>query len=222
MSRTRSARTESFAIGEPFHELRERFHSYMPSATALRRLIPILIAAFLLLAGLGTYIRLDQGQQTTLASARDRLALMADLASLRLKDEMQASKDDWQGALASSLPQGATLDGRMALLANTDGKIEARAPLQGEAPEDLLSILGPQQPLTTLGANAGVLEMPLADGTDSIVTVRDVPDTDAQLTLIQPVDAALAVWRWDTRTSMIMILYATICSGRQQLIGPRS
>jgi two-component system, cell cycle sensor histidine kinase PleC len=205
MSRTRSARTESFAIEEPFHELRERFHSYMPSATALRRLIPILIAAFLLLAGLGTYIRLDQGKETTLASARDRLALMADLASLRLKDEMQASKDDWQGALASSLPQGATLDGRMALLANTDGKIEARTPLQGEAPEDLLSILGPQQPLTTLGANAGVLEMPLADGTDSIVTVRDVPDTDAQLTLIQPVDAALAVWRWDTRIEVTLL-----------------
>ncbi|HVQ11872.1 MAG TPA: PAS domain-containing protein, partial [Methyloceanibacter sp.] len=177
----------------------------MPSATALRRLIPILIAAFLLLAGLGTYIRLDQGQETTLASARDRLALMADLASLQLKDEIQASKDDWQGALASSLPQGATLDGRMALLANTDGKIEARAPLQGEAPEDLLSILGPQQPLTTLGANAGVLEMPLADGTDSIVTVRDVPDTDAQLTLIQPVDAALAVWRWDTRIEVTLL-----------------
>ena len=93
----------------------------------------------------------------------------------------------------------------MALLANTDGKIEARAPLQGEAPEDLLSILGPQQPLTTLGANAGVLEMPLADGTNSIVTVRDVPDTDAQLTLIQPVDAALAVWRWDTRIEVTLL-----------------
>jgi len=163
MSRTRSARTESFTIEGPFLELRERLYSYMPSATALRRLIPILIAAFLLLAGVGTSIRLDQGKETTLASARDRLALMADLASLRLKEEMQVSKDDWQRALAASLPQGATLDGRMALLANEDGKIEARAPLQGEAPNDLLSILGPQQPLTTLGANAGVLEMALAE-----------------------------------------------------------
>jgi two-component system cell cycle sensor histidine kinase PleC len=205
MSRTRSARTESFAIGEPWFELRERLYTYMPSAKALRRSIPILIAAFLLLAGFGTSIQLNQGKETALGSARDRLALMADVASLRLKDEMQATKDDWQGALASSLPQGATLDGRMALLANTDGKIEARAPLQGEAPEDLLSILGPQQPLTTLGANAGVLEMPLADGTEAIVTVRDVPDTDAQLTLIQPVDAALAVWRWDTRIEVTLL-----------------
>ena len=83
MSRTRSARTESFAIGEPFHELRERFHSYMPSATALRRLIPILIAAFLLLAGLGTSIRLDQGKEAALAFARDRLALMVEQVASR-------------------------------------------------------------------------------------------------------------------------------------------
>jgi two-component system cell cycle sensor histidine kinase PleC len=205
MPRTRSARTESFAIGGPFHELRERLLPYIPSAKALRRLIPILIAAFLLLAGLGTSIQLNQSKETTLASARDRLALMADLASLRLKAEMEASRDDWQGALASSLPQGATLDGRMALLANLDGQIEARAPLQSGAPSGLLTVLGPQQPLTTFGANAGVLQMALADGTDSIVTVRDVPDTEAQLTLIQPVDAALAVWRWNTRIEVTLL-----------------
>jgi two-component system cell cycle sensor histidine kinase PleC len=178
----------------------------MPSAEALRRSIPILIATFLLLAGLGTYIQLNQGKETSLASARDRLALIADLASLRLKDEMQASKDNWQGALASSLPQGATLEGRMALLANLDGKIDARAPLQREAPADLLAILGSQQPLTTFGADAGVLQMALADGTEAIVTVRDIADTEAQLTLIQPVDAALSLWRWDTRIEISLLV----------------
>jgi len=206
MSRTRSARTESFAIGEPWYELRERLYFYAPSAKALRRLIPILIATFLLLAGFGTSIQLNQGKETALASARDRLALMADLASLQLKAEMQASKDNWQGALASSLPQGATLEGRMALLANLDGKIEARAPLQRDASADLLAILGPQQPLTTLGADAGVLQMALADGTEAIVTVRDIPDTEAQLTLIQPVDAALSLWRWDTRIGITLLV----------------
>jgi len=206
MSRTRSARTESFAIGEPYYELRERLYFYIPSAKSLRRSIPILIGAFLLLAGFGTALRLVQGKEAALSSARDRLALMADFASLRLKDEMQAAKDDWQGALASSLPQGATLDGRMALLANLDGKVEARAPLQGEAPSDLLTILGSQQPLTTFGANAGVLQMALADGTEAIVTVRDVPDTEAQLTLIQPVDAALGLWRWDTRIEITLLV----------------
>jgi two-component system cell cycle sensor histidine kinase PleC len=208
MSRTRSARTESFASGEPYYELRERLHSYIPSAKALRRSIPILIGAFLLLAGLGTALRLVQGKDAALSSARDRLALMADFASLRLKGEMQAAKDDWQGALASSLPQGATLDGRMALLANVDGKVEARAPLQREAPSDLLTILGPQQPLTTFGANAGVLQMALANGTEAIVTVRDVPDTEAQLTLIQPLDAALELWRWDTRIEVTLLVGA--------------
>ncbi len=66
---------------------------------------------------------------------------------------------------------------------------------------NLLTILGPQQPLTTFGAEAGVLRLSLLDGTDAIVTVRNVPQTDAQLAFIQPVDAALAEWRSAARAS---------------------
>ena len=51
--------------------------------------------------------------------------------------------------------------------------------------------------------------MTLADGTDAIVTVRDVPETDAQFALIQPVDAALADWRWDARIEITLL----ICTG---------
>ena len=62
------------------------------------------------------------------------------------------------------------------------------------APATCSTILGPQQPLTTFGAEAGVLRLSLHDGTDAIVTVRNVPQTDAQLAFIQPVDSALAEW----------------------------
>src|SRR4029079_735274 len=47
----------------------------------------------------------------------------------------------------------------------------------------------------TFGAEAGVLRLTLLDGTDAIVTVRNVHQTDAQLAFIQPVGAALADWR---------------------------
>src|SRR6185437_5885837 len=87
----------------------------------------------------------------------------------------------WQAALAASLPKGATAEGRMVLLADGDGNIKANAPLDGAPSGNLLTILGPQQPLTIFGAEAGVLEIALMDGTKAIVTVRDVPNTEAQL-----------------------------------------
>ncbi|MGV1015510.1 MAG: histidine kinase dimerization/phospho-acceptor domain-containing protein, partial [Methyloceanibacter sp.] len=51
--------------------------------------------------------------------------------------------------------------------------------------------------------------MTLPDGTDAIVTVRDVPDTDAQLAFIQPVEATLTKWRED----MVLEITLLVCMG---------
>jgi two-component system cell cycle sensor histidine kinase PleC len=209
MSRMRSARTESFAITEPrWQELRESIRYYIPSSGTLRRTIPALIAAFVLLAALGIAAQLSHGREAALTSARDQLALMADFAALRLKDQTLSSSGDWQSALAASLPKGATLDGRMAVLADADGQIKARAPQQAAASDNLLTLLGPQQPLTTFGADAGVLRMALADGTDAIVTVRNVPQSDAQMAFVQPVDAGLGPWRRDAAIEITILISA--------------
>jgi two-component system cell cycle sensor histidine kinase PleC len=77
------------------------------------------------------------------------------------------------------------------------------------AEERLALILGPQQPLTTFGADAGVLRMALTDGTDAFVTVRDLPDKNAQIAFIQPVHAALASWRRDASLEITLL----ICTG---------
>ena len=134
---------------------------------------------------------------------------MADLTAVRLKDELLKPDSNWQSALAASLPKGATQDERTALLANDDGDIQARAPLMTTETASLLAILGPQQPLTTFGADAGVLRMALTDGTDAFVTVRDLPDKNAQIAFIQPVHAALASWRRDASLEITLL----ICTG---------
>ena len=134
---------------------------------------------------------------------------MADLTAVRLKDESLKPDSNWQSALAASLPKGATQDERTALLANDDGDIQARAPLMTTETASLLAILGPQQPLTTFGADAGVLRMALTDGTDAFVTVRDLPDKNAQIAFIQPVHAALASWRRDASLEITLL----ICTG---------
>ena len=63
--------------------------------------------------------------------------------------------------------------------------------------------------MTTFGAEAGVLRLTLLDGTDAIVTVRDVYQTDAPTAFIQPVGAALANWRADCRSGNLTLLALT-------------
>ncbi|HEY9520250.1 MAG TPA: ATP-binding protein, partial [Methyloceanibacter sp.] len=150
-----------------------------------------------------------QSRQSAFVLAEERLALMADLTAVRLKDESLKPDSNWQSALAASLPKGATQDERTTLLANDDGDIQARAPLMTTETASLLAILGPQQPLTTFGADAGVLRMALTDGTDAFVTVRDLPEKNAQIAFIQPVHAALASWRRDASLEITLL----ICTG---------
>ena len=195
MARARSAR-EGFAFAGPhWQDLRAIVDRHLPNAELLRRLVPLLLAAFAAIALIGFTFQLIHGRDTALDAASRQLALIADSASLNLKVKALGSSTDWQSALADSLPKGATADGRTVLLADAEGTIQARAPLGGSRADNLLTILGPQQPLTTFGAEAGVLRLTLLDGTDAIVTVRNVPQTDAQLAFIQPADAALVDWR---------------------------
>jgi two-component system cell cycle sensor histidine kinase PleC len=205
MALARSAR-EGFGIAGPhWRELNSLVGRYFATAEP-RRVTAILITAFAAVVLIGFAFQILHGRRTELDSARHRLGLMADVAALNLEDKGLSSATSWQAALAASLPKGATAEGRTVLLANGDGNIKAHAPLDGPPSGNLLTILGPQQPLTIFGADAGVLEIALMDGTDAIVTVRDVPKTEAQLAFIQPADEALADWRGATRLEVTLLL----------------
>ena len=210
MSRIISAQERSFAIAKPHWDgLRETIGNSLPKAELLRRAVPVLIAVFAALAAIGLVTQTIQARHAALSTAEERLALLADVAMLHLKEQALTPDSDWQGALAASLPKGATMDDRIALLAGADGEIRALAPLVAPKPASLIAILGSQQPLTTFGAEAGVLRITLADGTDAIVTVRDVADTNAQLAFIQPANAALSVWRQEASLEITLL----ICTG---------
>jgi two-component system, cell cycle sensor histidine kinase PleC len=210
MSRARSARVGVFAGSSPrLQDLRAVVGRYMPEAELLRRLVPILLAIFAFVAIAGFAFQLAHGKRDALDAARRLLTLNADVAALNLKDKTLSSSLDWQSALAASLPKAATRDGRMALFADAEGNIQARAPLDGERAGNLLTVLGPQQPLTTFGAEAGVLRLTLLDGTDAIVTVRNIPHTDAQLAMIQPVASAIADWKSGAMLEITLL----VCTG---------
>ncbi len=204
MARARSAR-EGFAFAGPYwQDLRVLVGRYLHDTEKLRRLVPILLAAFAAIAAIGFAVQLFQGKHAAFETAEHRLELIADISAANLKNTTLKPNGDWQKALADSMPKGATAEGRSILLADAEGTVRARVPLDAAPSGDLLTILGPQQPLTTFGAEAGVLRLALLDGTDAIVTVRNV--RDAQLAFIQPVEAALAYWRQGARLEITLLV----------------
>jgi two-component system cell cycle sensor histidine kinase PleC len=163
-----------------------------------------LLAGFVAVAVLGFAAELISGKRAAFAEAEYRIDLIADGTAANLTDKQLKPDSDWQKALADSLPKRALGMDRVILLADAEGNIEARAPLDGAAKGDLLTVLGPSQPLTTFGAEAGVLRLTLFDGTDALVAVRNVGDS--QLAFIQPIHAALADWRQGARLEITLLV----------------
>src|SRR6478672_3868264 len=111
------------------------------------------------------------------AIVRD-LDLTADLLAERLAGDNRLTN----GELARKV--GGILDpmhrqhpgdaGIQFLVTDADGLVIAATPKTPAVGRPLLDILGAGQPLTTFGASAGVLEIPLADGTQVFATVRSL------------------------------------------------
>ncbi|HKQ55091.1 MAG TPA: ATP-binding protein [Methyloceanibacter sp.] len=204
MAQARSAR-EGFGFAGPLWlDLRDLVGRYFPDTERVRRLLPLLLAGFAAVAILGFAAQIISGKRAAFAEAEYRLDLIADATAANLKDKKLKPDSDWQKALADSLPRRGLGMDRVILLADAEGNIEARAPLDSAPKGDLVTVLGPQQPLTTFGAEAGVLRLTLFDGTDALVAVRNVGDS--QLAFIQPVDSALADWRQGARLEITLLV----------------
>ena len=65
-------------------------------------------------------------------------------------------------------------------------------------------MLGDVQALTILGASAGVVEIPLADGNRAFATVRTLAAGRGQLAIVQSRADALARWRADTTLTVTL------------------
>ena len=168
---------------------------------ALRRAVPVLIIAFLLTMAFGTGVQVHDRRHQAIATVVAELDATADLLAARLDQAVTTSKNDvlrgTQDLLDRLLPSRARDGGREIFVSDIDGNIVAAAPFRMPG-RPLLDILGPDQPLTTFGATAGVLETPLADGTPAFATVRLLKAPLGQVAIIQSRAQALAPWRSDT------------------------
>ena len=176
------------------------------SPELLKRAIPALVLVFVIviIAGIGVHRYAAHG--STLAASADDLGLKADVTSLRLAARLAANTAPSQRDLSLVLPDQATADGRIFLATDASGFVRASAPASSRLVDrGLITILGPDQPLTTLGESAGVMRLTLTDGRDVLATVRALGTHPGQLAVLQPVSGALAPWRRETLVLTAML-----------------
>lgn len=186
-------------------------HRHIISAEPfLRRLVPALIVLFLLVFGAAAVLQALDARNRALIVASDDMATLAAMTALQMPG-IAGPRDGkaFREQLAAILPANANELGRRLYVADEQGRIVvATGAPEGAPPSDLLTLLGPAQPLTTFGERAGVMVVTLPDGEPALATVRNVASgRPGQVALVQYVDDALAPWRAGARSSIT--LYAS-------------
>ena len=179
------------------------YRRLLTAEPALRRAVPALIIAFLVTIFIGAAVQvMDQRRQALAAAAIDVDAL-AEILADRLPLLKPAGRAE--DVLRRALPSWATAGNRHVFVTNQDGRIIAGAPPEsGLIGHSLLDVLGHGQPLTTFGADAGVMQVTLADGVEALATVRVLQAPYGQLAVVQTRKDALAGWRSDTTLTVTL------------------
>jgi len=177
----------------------------------LRRAVPVLIVAFMLTICIGAAVQVLEHRRQVVFDATQTIEALADHFATELDRTPHDGKSHTaraSDALEQALPVWAAGGGRRILVADADGTIVASMPNEPRTlGRNILDVLGPFQPLTTLGAGAGTREIIMADDEDAFATVRALKNPVGLLAVIQSRDDALAAWR--STTALTVTLSAT-------------
>ena len=200
------------------------YRRLLTAEPALRRAVPALIIAFLVTICVGAIVQVLDHRRQAAGDIIKQIEATADLLVERLErlEQPRGDRPDrrLQTALERMLPPWTRAPGRQVLIANSegiivagighelvtnpDGTMSASAPLEAATVgRRLIDVLGPTQPLTTFGAAAGVLEIPLADGSLAYGTVRGLW-SNGELAVVHGRADALAAWAADTALTVTL------------------
>ena len=173
---------------------------------ALRRAVPALIIAFLLTIGVGAVVQVLDHRRVAIAEAIHDIDAIAEFVTERFDRLATAENGDVnrRDLFERALSSRATAYGRRVILTNADNVITATAPPGGPVGDQLVGVLGADQPLIILGVSAGVTEITLANGERALATVRALGSNRGQLAVFQTRSNALAVWRSDTTLTVTL------------------
>ena len=203
------------------------YRRLLTAEPALRRAVPALIIAFLLTICVGAIVQVLDHRRQAIGDIVKQIEGSADFLvdgierMERSKSEKSGFERRLQAELQRLMPAWARAPGRQVLVANGDGVIVAGirheliangdstistiVPIEpGILGRRLIDVLGPTQPLTTFGAAAGVLEVPLADGSLAFATVRSLPAMNGQIAILHSRAEALAAWASDTTLTVTL------------------
>ena len=179
----------------------------------LRRAVPVLIIAFLATICVGAVVQvLDHRRQTLngmVHRARRGRRSRRRAAGASARQPPTAVERPQEVLRATSLPPGRPPPaGASSSPMPTAWCWPTTPPLDGTVGRRLIDLLGPTQPLTTFGANAGVMEITLPDGTRALATVRMLKPPFGQIAVrADRASDALATWR--SLTTLTITLSAT-------------
>jgi two-component system, cell cycle sensor histidine kinase PleC len=178
----------------------------------LRRAVPVLIVAFMLLICVGAAVQVIDSRQRAEAEAKQTIEALADQLAAALDHPAGESKSGLVRTvdlLPQRLPEWATGAKRRVLFADGDGIIIASIPnepaLRGRS---ILDVLGPWQAVTSMGAQAHTMPIDLPNGEIALASVRALKNPPGMLAVLQPLDAAFAQWR-STATQTITLAATT-------------
>lgn len=185
------------------HPLYQRFEQLEP---AFRKVIPALVAGFVLLLALGAYVQTSALRDDALDDAAIDLEA---LAALLVREIDLTSKDDKrpERALAALTTKHIAGRGRIAYVSDAGGRVIAGEPMVGASERSLVDLLGPGQALTAFADRAGVMSITLPGGLEALATVRNLSAPLGQVAVLHPIKRALSTW--DERRRSILVLFGS-------------
>ncbi len=176
----------------------------------LRRLIPILIAIFLVIVGLARFVELYEIRNDRESDARQTIAMVASILSSAYTSahiDGSISRTEALNILANALPAGATADGRQVYVTDADNTIIASAPRNFTYENmPLTAAIGDAQLLTTFGERAGVLEIPLAGGDPAYAALYNLAPPLGAVVVVEPLSGVFGPWRSDVSLNVAIFV----------------
>jgi two-component system cell cycle sensor histidine kinase PleC len=169
-----------------------------PYEPILRRLVPVLIVAFLVVMGAGAALQIYNSRVEALANVQNDIATAASAVDADLNYRVTLTDGDLttaaQMALDLSAPRVGAHAGRMMLATDARGIVVAATPADarrqflGRPVSQVLS-----GPLPT-GPAAQAERVQLASGAPALMAARPLPQPLSRLYVVQTLDEALANW----------------------------
>jgi two-component system cell cycle sensor histidine kinase PleC len=173
----------------------------------LRRAVPILIVAFLLAVAVGAAVQILDHRRQAIADAERDLALLTAAAGEYLARRLEegATPAQVHAALINALPRGALRFDRTFFVADPGGRLIAAAPATSLARERRLADLVSQSHAGMTLTSSDPFQLPLADGTESLASMRQLAGATGQIAAFQPKASALERWRADSAITVTLV-----------------